>query len=914
MSNNPFNNYKLSPSKKDYTQVTKPRVYESLPGTPKPKVPKGHPEIKPSGTNPNQEYYRKKREEEELKKKFISQNTHIFSIDPTKQSITEENYDYTFPLHESQAQQIQGALIEAGLVGIGAELSKYRLFPKLNPNAHYRQIGKEGYKDAIEKQILGPNPKGRVINDGSGVTIKRNYDRAFYTSPGEYPRTDLYKGNVLVEANVPMTRGNVSGSGKLGWNPEETLGIKNLLIDDTNINLYKEFFKTKKGPLLIKKLPKQQLGGLITNYNNINQNSFQDLNNLNTGNMNKNKFKRVKKAVGGITIANPAEAIAQDKTNYSQALAKGEAVESILNVVGGVGMLASEATEGMVKKDNKMQTTTSTPPAKVKTGGLFDQFMLEQGNQVLAERGEVIDDEQGFMREIHGREHKVEGLHRKDGTLDGEVVDVKQGDFIYPTQYGENGKSFADQRKDIEKKYLTQSKPLNMKFKRTEKNPEIPANRNTGKRYALSQQKMLENHGNEVQELQVKVTANKDIQDFKVALGGKFKGGGAAGASGGMGNMAGSMGQAAGYSDMINKGIDAVMTGIPVISQSIETLSTFDRTPTQRLPGYSNDGTGTIATKKFAEGGKPKIQYDMNVPKLNFAPMGDPSTWQLPNMKFDTTLDTRSSATKYADSLKPKTPKFNFDAKTTPSNTNTTAPGATDVNKKKFVDTTMGDALSLIGGIGNITKPSLANQARSDYNLVNPYGGFGRSAEGLFESGYDVAKANLAERKRDSVIAENTRNRNMALSTGSANVMRQFQLANAVQKGEEDRKANIDYMGERAKIDEKIAGVRLQRDKMSMDQTVDNNMYVNNLRQNYYTTKAVEQENKQHQTQQLAKNLNARQMNRDKTKAIEDNRQRYINAAIAANLDDDIAKQFFTPADYQEYQKVKAQQIKKTNR
>jgi hypothetical protein len=75
------------------------------------------------------------------------------------------------------------------------------------------------------------------------------------------------------------------------------------------------------------------------------------------------------------------------------------------------------------------------------------------------------------------------------------------------------------------------------------------------------------------------------------------------------------------------------------------------------------------------------------------------------------------------------------------------------------------------------------------------------------------------------------------------------------------RKINLDYMGTNAKIDTQVAQNRNERDRLKMDRDIDMEQFVNNMKQNYYTQKRIDEENRNVNVQNLAKSLNQGKLN-----------------------------------------------------
>lgn len=585
----------------------------------------------------------------------------------------------------------------------------------------------------------------------------------------------------------------------------------------------------------------------------------------------KGKFRKIKKAMGGVAIANPAEALAKDKQNYQQALAKGEQVESILNGINLVGMSvlepmsntkidnnqlsgtqqSSNTTQQSNNTSQALQTnnvedkseefifnnmvneglpTSSNPTLKIKkTGGsIFDEFLLKTYNQIVAENGEVIEDKDGSLRKVHGREHKMNNdqLHRPDGTLDGEVVDVNNGDFVWSKYLNQEGitdnpkTSFAQQRQDLEESYLKPMKNMNNKFKRTQKNLDLPISKTTGKRYQLSIQKAQERHDEEVEQLKNEATQVKDIIDTSQMLKAEWGG------------------EKFIFDDNRKKSIERMMNNI-----DFEPGNKF-RVPEPKLNIKSKEEIGKpLFNKKLGLPGTEEYLRNLKKPIKDLAENKD--------------IELGSDV-----------------------NTNT--------NKRSFLDdqNTLGDSISILGSISNLLKPSLSRQVGNDFVRNNPYSSYGINAENLLQSGFDANKANLEEQKRDAAIVRNTANRNTALGTTSSNVRRAFELANEQKIDELTRKANLDFMNTNSAINKDIANVRLARDEKRMQQDIDETMYWRNLGQIRLNTESIERENQQAQIQQLAKNLNAAQLNRSMLNKLDENRDilsQYADSRAAAD-------------------------------
>lgn len=149
----------------------------------------------------------------------------------------------------------------------------YRLFPKPNPKAHYRNIGgKEGYTATVKQgEVTSPNLQQPYFGDrGKYVSTKgvpkgtpkdasgRYITRGQHTSPGQNKLG--YEGKYFVETQQPMTRspygdwGNIP-TGKVALNQEGT-------------NIYKRILQIGDREILHKKVYK--LGGIMNRSKSIN--------------------------------------------------------------------------------------------------------------------------------------------------------------------------------------------------------------------------------------------------------------------------------------------------------------------------------------------------------------------------------------------------------------------------------------------------------------------------------------------------------------------------------------------------------------------------------------------------------------------------------------------------------------------
>jgi hypothetical protein len=90
----------------------------------------------------------------------------------------------------------------------GLKIGKYTLFPKANPNSHYRNIGGiEGYNNVVKRGIVAPPEKtsGPLLNQ---IGIRRKaFSEAFYGNKGQFVDPKRYKGEYFVEANnIPIDK------------------------------------------------------------------------------------------------------------------------------------------------------------------------------------------------------------------------------------------------------------------------------------------------------------------------------------------------------------------------------------------------------------------------------------------------------------------------------------------------------------------------------------------------------------------------------------------------------------------------------------------------------------------------------------------------------------------------------------
>lgn len=290
------------------------------------------------------------------------------------------------------------------------------------------------------------------------------------------------------------------------------------------------------------------------------------------------KFRKIKKSpfvkknLGGqLVIENPFASANKDILNYQRGISRGEEIESILNTINYIGaslgssMAQNAAKSGIgdetqdetreVQKDNTVNynadvNTVQNPlgdniviQEKNKRGGnpinLFQDYL--DATTIVAEDGEVIESQYGDLSKVYGKKHRFndDRLKRPDGTIDGELVNVDQSDFIYPSTVDQSGHiddgdkrdSFAKQREQIEKDYSSKMAKVDKRFKRIE-NTDIPINRTTQDRIKMQLDKLNSQHDDEVNNLQEQVLNTKTAIEFlegnsrKAGLGGKFNDGG----------------------------------------------------------------------------------------------------------------------------------------------------------------------------------------------------------------------------------------------------------------------------------------------------------------------------------------------------------------------------------------------------
>jgi len=549
----------------------------------------------------------------------------------------------------------------------------------------------------------------------------------------------------------------------------------------------------------------------------------------------------LKYAAGGLAIANPAEAIAQDKANYAKALERGEAIEGIINTVSGAGAMGMNSLQGVAggPKSTDLQATKDMVDASNATAGinpgsaeintdidlshvadalaskkkggkidLFDQFLLESGNAIIAEKGEIKESKYGTLSKVHGREHKMSNDQplRPDGSPDGEVIKAQTGDFIYPSTVNQTGyidkgtkgnPSFAQQRESIEKEFIPQFKKLNSKFKRVE-NSDLPINRNTQSRLNLQQQNLQSKHDERVQSLQDDVTSTKEqlemIENMKIKA----------------------------QSNNVQRDNEyKFKRGSEFIKGSLDELSNSELRKNVKFIKKNNPIQQYPYSKKDA-----KAQIKQNIKATNQA-----NIQKLNNF-----------ADKYGNA---------------------------------------GDLLSLANSINDLAQSFLGE---SKANTINPYTQYGREAENLFQNAHAVNNANFAEQKRDMAIARNTANRQAGLNSNSLNTQRALQLSNQEQLNETYRKANLDYLSAGQKIDEGIAAVKLKRDDLRMEQDIDNWLFNENMRANYLTQKQQERDNKFVRTRQMAKDLNDSKYNKSKLNYMKENKDRLKDMLISGEI------------------------------
>ena len=285
------------------------------------------------------------------------------------------------------------------------------------------------------------------------------------------------------------------------------------------------------------------------------------------------KFRKIKKSpfvkknLGGqLVIENPFASANEDILNYQRGISRGEEIESILNTINYIGaslgssMAQNAAKSGIgdetegVEKDNTVNynadiNTIQNPlddntvmQEKNKRGGnpinLFQDYL--DATTIVAEDGEVIESQYGDLSKVYGKKHRFndDRLKKPDGTIDGELVNVDQYDFIYPSTVDQSGHiedgdrrdSFAKQREQIEKDYSSKMAKVDKRFKRIE-NTDIPINRTTQDRIKMQLDKLKSQHDDEVNDLQEQVLNTKTAIEFleggnKARLGGKFNDGG----------------------------------------------------------------------------------------------------------------------------------------------------------------------------------------------------------------------------------------------------------------------------------------------------------------------------------------------------------------------------------------------------
>lgn len=278
------------------------------------------------------------------------------------------------------------------------------------------------------------------------------------------------------------------------------------------------------------------------------------------------KFRKIKKSpfvkknLGGqLVIENPFASANKDILNYQRGISRGEEIESILNTINYIGAsLGSSMAQNAAKSGIKDNTVNYNADVNTVQNPLGDNIVIQEkdkrgGNPInlfqdyldtttiVAEDGEVIESQYGDLSKVYGKKHRFndDRLKRPDGTIDGELVNVDQSDFIYPSTVDQSGHiddgdkrdSFAKQREQIEKDYSSKMAKVDKRFKRIE-NTDIPINRTTQDRIKMQLDKLNSQHDDEVNNLQEQVLNTKTAIEFlegnsrKAGLGGKFNNGG----------------------------------------------------------------------------------------------------------------------------------------------------------------------------------------------------------------------------------------------------------------------------------------------------------------------------------------------------------------------------------------------------
>lgn len=597
------------------------------------------------------------------------------------------------------------------------------------------------------------------------------------------------------------------------------------------------------------------------------------------------KFRKIKKSpfikknLGGqLVIENPFASANKDILNYQKGISRGEEIESILNTINYIGaslgssMAQNAAKSGIgdetqdetqevqttqeVQKNNVVNynadiNTVQNPlndniviQEKNKKGGnpinLFQDYL--DATTIVAEDGEVIESQYGDLSKVYGKKHRFndDRLKRPDGTIDGELVNVDQSDFIYPSSVDQSGyieerdkrDSFAKQREQIEKDYSSKMAKVDKRFKRI-KNTDIPINRTTQDRIKMQLDKLKSQHDDEVNNLQEQVLNTKTAIEF---LEGNSR--------------------------------KAVLGGRYFIPPKLSFSSDFTYVQPQK------DAFGNyIQPRNVEQSGIEALFPDKK--KYNFLE----NTTKSDSKANKPTVDT-SKPTVDTSKMQKILEKYNSLA-----------------NSDKYA---IGDFLAITSAINDIVRPSLVDQAFADnYVPENHFKKYGRDTDSLYKNAYLLNQQNLDRTKRDLTIARDTANRNTALQAGGLNVQRAMNFANSATLDQQLQQAVMNYNQVQADIDTKLAQHKDQKDQLFLQGEFDVEQLARNYRQNYITQKVKEKQDRSEQVQVLAKMLNEGKLNRDTLQHIGRNAE-LLKALYEAGITEDMILKMFNLAKQEE--------------
>jgi len=141
------------------------------------------------------------------------------------------------------------------------EVYKYNPWAfKPNPNAYYRMIGKEGYKDALESGVIRAKQNAAHWEAGKLIEGSPNYEKPYFSIGKPWDKNLVpgkphmgYKGPYMTEVipdEISFMKNDINPSNNIGT-PKSTLYTNN-----PNLKFYKEHWLQG-----YKEVPKKQKGG-----------------------------------------------------------------------------------------------------------------------------------------------------------------------------------------------------------------------------------------------------------------------------------------------------------------------------------------------------------------------------------------------------------------------------------------------------------------------------------------------------------------------------------------------------------------------------------------------------------------------------------------------------------------------------